>query len=179
MSAKLKGVAAQIQLPAVFPDRTLDTARVALRAQLETGKKVICPCCAQDAKIYARKFRGDWLKALRLLAENTYMSPRDLVRLTGSRDYPSITYFDGLAHVGPNKLWRISNHGRAFLRGEVTIPMYALIYNGEVLGGAEGQQTLHISDLYDADDDGFSLNELMNPLTMITAIEGPQLAPAT
>lgn len=54
--------------------------------------------------------------------------------------------------------------------------MYALTYNGEVLDGAEGQQMLHISDLGDTDDEGFSMNELMSPQTLMTAIDG-QIAP--
>lgn len=158
MSAKYTGLGALIKLPSANPTRTLAEARDILRAKLLSGEVSCCPVCAQNAKLYARKFRTRWLRALRALAESIYLSPREMVAICGARDYPALTYF-GLAHRNPSDgMWRISQAGRDFLEGRTNLPTHAVIYNKDVVGFDELKR-VHVSDL--DPDKRFSLDELM------------------
>ncbi|MBY0559319.1 hypothetical protein [Hyphomicrobium sp.] len=164
MSVEYSGLGDRIKLPSTNPTRTLADARQILRANLETGKPSCCPVCAQDAKLYARKFRAPWLKALRALADSLYLSPREMVAICKARDYPALTYF-GLAHRNPSDgMWRISQLGRDFLDGRVTLPSHAIIYNKEVVGFDETKR-IHILDLDPCER--FSLDELMSTKPMV------------
>lgn len=159
MPAKYFGLGARIKLPSSNPKRTLAKARDIFRANLETGKSTCCPTCGRNAKLYARKFRAPWLKALRALAENIYLSARQMEDICGSRDYPVLSNF-GLAHRNPSDgMWRISALGHDFLDGRITIPMHAVIYNRDVIGFDE-RRRIHITDI--DPEERFSLHELMS-----------------
>lgn len=159
MFAKYFGLGARIKLPSANPDRTLAEARDLIRANLETGRSCQCPVCARNVRLYARKFRAPWLKALRALAENIYLSARQMEDICGSRDYPVLSNF-GLAHCNPaDGMWRISALGQDFLEGRITIPSHAVIYNRDVIGFDE-RRRIHITDV--DPEERFSLRELMS-----------------
>lgn len=159
MSVKYSGLGSRIKLPSANPDRALAEARNIFRSNLETGRSHRCPLCARNSKVYARKFRAPWLKALRALAESIYLSARQMEDICGSRDYPVLSNF-GLAHCNPSDgMWRISALGHDFLDGRITIPMYAVIYNKDVIGFDE-RRRIHITDI--EPDERFSLRELLS-----------------
>jgi len=59
-----------------------------------------------------------------------------------------------------NGLYRITEKGRAFVRGEISVPRYCYIFNDEVNGFSEEKTTIQA-----ALGDKFNYSELIQPIT--------------
>ena len=130
----------------LFPDdMTLGEARLLLVKLAEKG--VECPACFQFAKIYRRPVNSSMARGLIATyrafgREFGYL--QDVRRANGetdNREESKLRYW-GLLEEEPTRRpdggragwWRVTQHGEQWIRGEVVIPKYAEIYNGECLG---------------------------------------------
>jgi hypothetical protein len=152
----------------------LGEVRAWLRGRVEDGET--CPCCLQFAKIYRRKITApmarvliamwrvggrDWVD-IPALAKSIYT---DRTRATGG-DETKARYW-GLIEPKPNERrddgslrvgwWRLTHAGVSFVRGENTVPKYARIYDGRLLGLDYSE---HV-DITDALGTRFDYRELM------------------
>jgi hypothetical protein len=136
-------------------DMTLGEARDELR-ELVKGKGAICPLCTQNAKIYPRSLPLASAKVMvELFKRNEgrdYIDvPEVLDTMKGTAHqggYGTLSWHWGLIEPmpgqredGSNRVgwWRLTDRGRAFVRGEVTVPRKARIYANRLLS-FEGEQ---------------------------------------
>lgn len=165
---------------------SLDAAREWLQERIEDG--VRCPCCDQYAKVYERKLNSGMAVALiaiyvvseRLRPQDGWLSiPRDLegvgrslATVLTNREYPKLRFW-GLLEPSPKAaaVWRITDEGKRFVRGEITVPRTVRLYDGEVLESeAHGYSTIR-----DALADKFDYEELMGKRdgASLSSVEGP------
>jgi hypothetical protein len=109
-----------------------------------------CPACGQYAKVYRRKLTAATAAVLIRMYRMTTNDPLTYIYLPSLRevnkggdvakarfwgliDAPTEAYVreDGSPRIG---MWRLTPLGRSFVEGQVVVPKYALIYNGELLG---------------------------------------------
>jgi len=157
----------------LFPgDMTLDEAREVLRPLVEKGHK--CPLCTRKVKIYPRPLPAASARVLiRLFRLN---EGRDFVKLGPILDtmkgtaaqggYGTLAHHWGLMEAMPGKRedgsnrvgwWRLTDLGRAFVRGEATVPKRARIFANRLLGYVGPPWTIS-----DALREPFDFNDLMN-----------------
>jgi hypothetical protein len=118
----------------------LDTVREFVLANRREG--VTCPGCGQHAKMYRRKITA---AAVRTLAKMYATHGQEFLHLPSLRGVAEngeakLRYWglvedmnavrDDGGHAG---YWRVTDQGVRFLRGEITVPKYALVYNGELV----------------------------------------------
>ena len=128
-----------------LPDTmSLGEARQWLRSRYRDGER--CPCCKQMAKLYKRTVNAQMARALVVLARNTkpgeYAHWPTLLRQNGVRaDEAKLRYWalvEEEAIVRPDGgrsgWWRVTDLGRQFLAGAVSIDKYALVYDGQLRG---------------------------------------------
>lgn len=98
---------------------------------LEDG---ICPHCHQTVKTYSRSiYKGMW-RALRLIGDSAHgADAHTIMTTTYCGDYAKLAYW-GLVYQDTAKVWHITDKGRQLLNGELSIPKYAYVYNGNVVG---------------------------------------------
>lgn len=126
-------------------EMALGNARDLLREMVDDG--ATCPCCRQFAKVYKRKVNSSMARDLIALyrthsTEFAYLP--DVRKRTGSRsnrEESKLRYWglveedavrreDG-GHAG---WWRVTDLGARWVRLEASIPEYARIYDGRLLG---------------------------------------------
>lgn len=147
-----------------------------LKDIIETRGEDTCPCCQQYTKVYKRKLYSTptiYLMALYKLMQvedryyhlNEVMSSiknwktYNLVSDVGKAELFGLVKRKGNDFMSDKKstgYWKLTRTGIAFVRGEITIPKYAIVYNGEVYG-YEGEQV----DVGQCLGDKFSYSELM------------------
>lgn len=143
------------QLPAgqVTDDTPLGQVRSWLRLRAEEGD--ICPCCKQRVQIYKRKLNKTMVRTLALLAvkQNKQAlvhhnrtgfihAPTVLKEHAGyAREVGKLAYWgfveEGTSQTGDGRhagLWRVTEEGYAFLRGQLEVSRYVKVYNGRKLG---------------------------------------------
>lgn len=153
-------------------DWTLAEARAWLADRLDHGER--CPCCEQFAKVYTRAIPSATARVLIALyrrdrGDGEYLFlPPILETLGGTPSlggYGTLGHFWGLLETmpgeredGSNRVgwWRLTELGRSFVRGAVTVPKYARIYNGTCLGLTGEAVTIE-----DALGERFDYRELM------------------
>jgi hypothetical protein len=130
-------------------------------------KGVVCPCCDQLAKVYARPLHSSMAAALIRIAQ----APEGWVVITEVLthrqlgDAAKLVYWgmlearegereDGSSRVGQ---YRVTERGRAFVACRLAVPKYAVVYAGEVLR-LEGDEIT----VRDALGRRFSYEALMN-----------------
>ena len=171
---------------AAFPEGDYKTCTIAqgqdwLRPRLTVG--AICPLCHQFAKIYKRKLSSSMAYALILIYRAfrngpdvwlhvpEYLSRNSLfgVVVRGG-DWAKLVHWGLIVSKGDEVrddksprtgLYKITDLGRAFVEGRVSVPRYAYIYN---------EQCLRMSDetlvtIQQALGDRFNYAELMSPAT--------------
>lgn len=138
-----------------------------LRAQLLDGAD--CPCCGQRAQMYRRKINAGMAKSLIHIyrtAGPPHASNWVHVKLIGaaSREEGKLAYWGLLEeqrasgmHGGRAGYWRLTSKGYEFIKGLLTIPKYALVYNGRVFGFEGG-----MVNIKDALGTRFNYDDLMN-----------------
>lgn len=127
----------------------VDEARRWVYDRLEDG--VHCPCCDQYAKLYPRPlpsatarvmieiFRrneGRWFIDLPPVLDTMKGTAHQGGYGTLAHHWGLLEAMPGERDDGSNRVgwWRLSDTGRAFVRGEVTVPKRALIYNNRCIG---------------------------------------------
>lgn len=156
-------------------DASLAEAKEWLRAQLREGAP--CPCCTQLAKVYRRKLNAGMARVLIRMFKKagldwTYLPHVDLQpgerrRAVGHSGEMCMTRYWGLIEGMPDDVrredgssrvgwWRLTPRGADFVRGGLTVPKYALVYDGRCLG-LEGDQV----GIRDALGSKFNYAELM------------------
>ena len=125
---------------------TIASGKAWLRARVDKGEN--CPLCGQHAKIYRRKINSGMARSLihiyRIGGKGWVH-----VRAIGaqSREEGKLAYWELLeeqkgtgVHGGRAGYWRVTDRGEQYLLGQISVPQYALIYNGRCLG-FDGPQT--------------------------------------
>ena len=139
----------------------LAEARAWLQARLDDG--VDCPCCDQHAQRYYRRVNSGmarWLIVLTHLSPpgaGGWASTRDVIvhatsfrsfgSSIGSGEAPSLLPYWKLIETRPSEdsdkrhsgLWRPTDRGYAFVKGELAIPRTAVVYNN-TLERLEGEE---------------------------------------
>jgi len=132
---------------------TLKDAQDWLRDRIDEGER--CPCCTQFAKIYKRRIHATMARELILMhhavpADEWFHLPTVLSRGAHGGDITKLVYWelieeddqtreDGSTRAG---WWRVTQKGRWFANGDTTIPRYARIYDGRLLGFTGEQVTI-------------------------------------
>ena len=111
-----------------------------LRAKLDDGAP--CPLCGQHAKMYKRKINAGMAHSLIHMYRTNGLGWVH-VKVIGarSREEGKLAYW-GLVeeqktkgtHGGRAGYWRVTSKGELFLRGRISVPKYAKVYNGKVYG---------------------------------------------
>lgn len=128
-------------------DMTLAVARDKLRELVYEGHD--CPLCTQMAKVYRRNLTSVATRAMIALYREYgtgYGHLPDAVRkhapgVANQGGYANLAQHWGLIEDecsrredgGRTGFWRVTRAGEQFLRGEVTVPKYVLLYNGRCL----------------------------------------------
>ena len=126
---------------ALSPDDTLATVIEWLRERVDEG--VHCPACGQHAKVYRRKITTATARTLVLMLREAGTDWVHLPTLLGrsqadeakARYWGLIEEQQGEREDGSNRVgwWRLTPLGVQFVRRQVRIPKYALIYDGRCL----------------------------------------------
>ncbi len=118
-------------------------------------KGCTCPCCNQTAKVYKVRLNEEMGRALGELVRFSgrwVHVPSELPHLARSRSYPKLAFW-GLIEAqrghGPDKrcsgYWRVTDLGKRFAFGEITVADAVFLYNGKALGF--GRKQINIGDL--------------------------------
>ena len=150
-----------------------DTLKEARKHLLISGRKgAICPCCNQFVKLYKRKFSSVMARGLINLYHLSHGNVKfhhvsDImtrISPTGSNDFSKLRYHDFIREEpssDPGKktsgYWRITESGIKFLKKQMEVREYMLIYNTKIKG-FEG----NMIDIEKALGNKFNYNELMN-----------------
>lgn len=153
-------------------DMTLGEARDALRALLMpegvyTNKRHPCPCCKREVQIYKRNIHAGMARGLiaayRHGAAADYVHAPELVDDYQNTDFARLRLWALVGALagrrddgGPPGFYRLTELGVSFVKGEMTVPKYVLVYAGRVLGRSEKQISI-----YDALGTKFNYDELM------------------
>lgn len=146
------------------PGDTIHVGKQWLRQQLDQGAH--CPLCGQHAKMYRRKINSGMARSLihiYRIAGNGWVH----VSAIGarSREEGKLAYWGLLEeqkatglHGGRAGYWRLTDKGIAFVRGNLKVEKYALIYDGRVYG-FDGTEMISIKDALGTK---FDYQDLMN-----------------
>lgn len=134
-------------------DSTLADSQQWLQERLEKGQT--CPCCKQFAKIYKRPINGvSAYSLIRLYWECHYTDDYvHIAKITpphmaGGGDFAKLVYWDlveempkgeGVTEKRTSGFWKITEKGRQFVDGEITVPSHVRLYDGKSLGLVGGQ----------------------------------------
>jgi len=148
----------------------LKEAAVWVLRMINEGEAVVCPCCNQFCKIYERKLNSQMAHFLVLmrqyyldnrLGKRHWINTRALGSAGGHKASTDGTYLTkwGLIEkkAGASGVYRVSDEGIAFLRGQITVPKVASIYNNRALSFSEEH-----TDIHAALGDKFDLHELLH-----------------
>lgn len=136
-----------------------------LRQQKNGGQ---CPCCDQVVKNYQRAFNKEMARFLIALARG-HEEGAEAVHAgdCGFRggDYAKVMYWSlaenlpsDMAHKNRSGMWVLTEKGVQFLRGDITIPKYAVMFNRKFLR-YDGSD-IRFSDVWEQDE-GFDFQVLM------------------
>ena len=132
-------------------------------ADIHAGKFVKCPCCKNLTKKYPRSINYRMVQALERLsvAGENGLTPNELYHYDGKKagGDPHKLRFWGLTiatQSGAEKRWHITDKGRTFLLGELSVPKYAYIVNNEAVG-----YSIELMNVKDCK--AFDLAELLSP----------------
>lgn len=161
-------------MTAIPPPATIAEGREWLAAHMYDDI-VACPCCTQDVRVYRRKLNE---RIARVMIEMHHQARREWVHLPSlGRDRgvdvpPSASgevafaerwgLIERMTGKGSRGFWRVTLQGAMFLGGQVTVPKYLWLYDGEVVDpptGCEGDnEQVSIADVLGT---AFDLGDLM------------------
>ncbi len=111
----------------------------------ETSEGTRCPCCERYGKVYRRKLNATMAAALvRLHAlthnkEREWFDPKEFTLPYEGGEYGKLQFWELVVtqpstdpkRKGSSK-WKITDKGKKFVRGELKVPAYAVVYDGEL-----------------------------------------------
>lgn len=116
------------------------------------GRWILCPICNQRMQRYKRPINRKMIETLyklykqNLLENGRWVSVDDIYTKGQAGDYAKMRFWGLIEpmdtrHAFRNSIgyWRITNRGKLFCDGSVTITKYAIIYDNECIG-FEGDQ---------------------------------------
>lgn len=121
-------------------ERTLAEAQQEVRDGAEDGTR--CPCCGQLVQLYRRGIHAGMARALivawRLHRRDFFHT--NTLGLPGG-DFQKLGYWGLIERASRDRdpdapgvgMWRITDHGEAFVRCAVKVPSHALVLQGEVV----------------------------------------------
>lgn len=121
---------------------TLDEARNNLRSIIDKG--AYCPCCNQFAKVYRNRMTSAMANGLIRIYRHagtdfTYLPDLFGAQADGRRTKTSwwglLEKMPGARDDGSNRngWWRVTEDGERFVNQELSVPAYAVTYNGQTL----------------------------------------------
>lgn len=139
-------------------EATLGYAQEWLAARMDDG--VRCPCCTQFTKVYARTLTATMAYALICLHQHTgpewFHAPSYLSRVARRADstarggdWAKLTHW-GLIEEAPERredncphtgYYRVTERGRRFVLGQLSVPRWAVIFDGRLLYLDDGRRT--------------------------------------
>lgn len=153
--------------------KSLDDARGYLRNHWEDGCE--CPACHQHVQLYKRKlnsgmactliyiYREDnhlskWIQVKEFLREQKYRNNHDwtLLRYWNLLEEKPKEENDDVRNSG---CWRITEKGRDFVEGTITVAKHIYLYNGKKY---KPTATVELTTIRQALGDHFSYEELMS-----------------
>lgn len=142
----------------------LGEVREWLREQA-SGKGAPCPCCTQFTKVYRRILNAGMAQSLGRMyqAAGTDWQHVPTTTVGGSREEGKLRYW-GLVEEADERQggqragwWRVTETGEAFLKGEIRLPRWALVFDSRCLG-LDDQKMVSIHDVL---GDQFNYSDLM------------------
>lgn len=114
--------------------------------KLRAGEHLPCPCCERYAQVYKRGIHQNLVHFMRTLNaaptddEGFVDVPELLRRFRAARDFCVLKYWGLLeqkqnpnTHTRTSGRYRLTARARSFLKGEQTLPKYALVFDDRVL----------------------------------------------
>lgn len=144
---------------------SLTEAQTWLADRVEEG--ATCPCCTQYAKVYRRKINAGMARAL---IEQYKVSGRATVHtrriwLPHSKEAAQLQWWGLIEHNttrredgGASGWWCVTEKGVQYLRNQLRVPKYALVYDGKI----QGHDGTEMASVVDALGTRFSYQELMD-----------------
>jgi len=133
---------------------TVEQAKEKMRRNLEDGS--FCPCCNRFVRMYKRRVSSVSAVCLIRLyklsnrTHNKWFHIKDIQGKSGGGDFAKLRYFGLIEEASndcPNKrtsgFWRITDEGRRFVKGWLSVPCYVKVYNGKVYGEGAEKITIH------------------------------------
>jgi len=154
-----------------WSDKSLAEAKQHLRDNWEKG--TTCPCCHQRVQLYSRKLTssmvyGLWLVRNTIYSNDGYFHAENLFKnitcpSSVRGDFPKLRFWGFIEQKMPNVsevstsngVYKITDKGLEFLKGEMLVPDAVLIYNNKFIGFSDKQ-----TNLAGALKNKFNVNEL-------------------
>ena len=147
-------------------DLTLMRIKAIMENRFKSGEMFECYACSRVIKAYPRRINEQMARSLVLMCKRPHTSA-ELIKLTckrgGGGDHHKLCDFGLAAKVvveGEDDRLRITEKGRAFLKGEIEIAKFILMFRNESWG--HSHETVMIGDC----DGEFDLEELLNQDTI-------------
>lgn len=110
------------------PDSTIAEAKTELYANLRDGG-MTCPTCDQHAQEYARQISPQMAGALiALYKKGSWATWAEIVSVRA--DEAKLKYW-GLVECANGVLWRVTDRGRLFVEGKLSVSQICWVYNGK------------------------------------------------
>ena len=146
------------------PNTPLHAVKSWLRKQLDVGTE--CPACHQHVQLYRRKINSGMARSLIAMYRVNGTDWVHVPTMIGarSREEGKLAYW-GLVEEEKAKrpdngragYWRVTPRGEEFIKRQMNVPKYALVYNGRV----QGFDTTTMVSIKDALGTKFDYAELM------------------
>ena len=156
---------------------TIDEARAELRKNWETGLN--CPCCGQRVQLYKVVLTSAQTTGLVNLYRMDKKQPNQYFKISDIEAYKegfsggsfakckhwglAVDQVNTDTHKRTSGMWAITDLGRRFVEGKVTVPKYVQLYNKKKYGDPT-HEAVHIQDTFKSRFDYHKLmgNDLYN-----------------
>ena len=137
-------------------DSSLDRARERVQRGLREPGGILCPCCGQTCALRKRRINGAMARALIAICSirardgDRWVHLRELPNLqarSGGGDFQKLRHWDLIEGMpkatdpldtNPRSgFWRATPAGMEFVRGDVWVPAYKLMFDAEVYDESE------------------------------------------
>ena len=117
-------------------------AREAVQTVIQAGQSIYCPCCDQHVYANSRRITATMARQLTHLMDGP-LDSKSLQTSThgGERQYSLLRHWGLIEKMADSDTWRITQRGREFRLGLITVPKYAYVYNNTCRGVSDEQVT--------------------------------------
>lgn len=165
--------------PHEYPHQSIEMelARSWLKQHAAKKGGAICPCCKRFDKVYSRKINQGAIRQLAKLKTLNDIKPYEFwhySKISASQsDFPKFALLQLIqrqptTHRDNKKTsgyYRITDKGRKFLAGVMTIPERIVMYHGEMIATSTEQKSVH--DIWPE----FNYHELMRETNNVTVLK--------